>query len=226
MDEPELASFEKELEGNTDLQTKVAEVRSIIQGVEAAVLRERLDVFHEELHEEPEEATEPSPVRRFDFRRYAIAASVAILIGITGFWYISRQEPHELLFQKHFSPDPGLPTTMSTSANFEFYEAMVSYKRGDYGAAIAKWETLLSTKPNNDTLNYFLGVAHLANSNTNKALEYLKTASAIPQSSFANETLYYLGMANLSTGDIEAAKRYLNQSKIEKSQEVISEMED
>ena len=222
----ERSTFEGKLDSNTSLKKKVEEVKSIIQGVETATLQERMDSFHEALSAESQRNPQASRVRHFDFRKFAVAASVAILIGIAGFWLLTRQEPNDLLFDKHFSPDPGLPTTMSSSSNYEFYDAMVSYKRGDYDAAITQWELLLNQKPENDTLNYFIGVAYLANSNTNKALQHLKTASETKNGVFAKETLYYLGMANLKAANIEAARNYLNQSQTEKSRVVISELDD
>ena len=221
MEKEERSSFEKEMVANPTLQKQMEEVKSLIQGVEAAVLKERLNLFHEDTAND----AKTSELRAFDFRKYAMAASVAILIGIASFWYISRQGAYEKIYNSHFSPDPGLPTTMSISSNYDFYEAMVDYKTKEYTTAIVKWELLLEEKRENDTLNYFLGVAHLANDNAEVAIPYLNKTLDHPGSMFKDDSYYYLGMAHLKTGDVKQAKVYLKQSTKPKSKTILSELE-
>src|SRR5690606_36367030 len=102
-----------------------------------------------------------------------IAATLAILVSV-GIWALLQKSPGEKLYRQYFTPDPGLPTVMGNTDNFTFNEAMVYYKQGDYGAAIAQWEGLLPQKRDNDTLNYFLGAAHLAHGNVPEAIPFLE----------------------------------------------------
>ena len=123
------------------------------------------------------------------------------------------------MFLEYFSPDPGLPTVMGNNDNYPFYEAMVDYKEGNYDVAIKKWRGLLVSKPNNDTLNYFLGVAHLANDDSKSAIPYLEKID-VSESFFGKDAKHYLGLAHLKSGDIEKAKALL-----EKDSEVIKSLD-
>lgn len=221
MDEKERTSFEAQLRDNATLKKQVEEVSTLIKGVETAALQERMDSFHEALIQEGQEVKQHN-----GFRKYAIAASVAVLIGLASFWVLTSEQPNDRLFAKYFVPDPGLPTTMGTDANYAFYEAMVSYKRANYAAAISQWNTLLEQKPTNDTLNYFIGVAHLANSDAKKAMPYLSALAEYPNSAFVNEALYYLGLAHLKAGDLELAKQYFNKSQTERAWAILTELND
>ncbi|MEK6154528.1 tetratricopeptide repeat protein [Flavobacteriaceae bacterium 3-367] len=221
MDEKERASFEGQLKENPGLKKQLEEVQTLIEGVETAALQGRMDNFHEALAKEEQEVKQHN-----GFRKYTIAASIAVLIGLASFWVLTSEQPNDRLFAKYFVPDPGLPTTMGTDANYAFYEAMVSYKRANYAVAIAQWSGLLEEKPANDTLNYFIGVAHLANSDAEKAMSYLNALSEQPNSVFADEAFYYLGLAHLKAGDLEAAKAYFNKSQTERAWAIMTELND
>jgi len=134
------------------------------------------------------------------------------------------QERNQQLYATYFQPDPGLPTTMSSSTDFLFFEAMVFYKQGDYEKAITKWDPLLKEKPKNDTLNYFLGVAHLANENEDEAITFLQWASEHQQSRFLSDIYHYLGMAHLKQGDEERALIALRKSDLKKSKDLLEEL--
>ena len=156
--------------------------------------------------------------------KYTAAACVAILIVLGGYTFLqgnSLSNKNEQLFATYFRPDPGLPTTMSVSDNFDFFDAMVSYKQGDYNKAITKWEVLLKEKPDNDTLNYFIGVAYLANGNEDQAITFLQWSSEHQESKFLKETYHYLGLANIKKGDLDKGKKNLELSDLPESKEVL-----
>ena len=115
---------------------------------------------------------------------------------------------------------------MSSNNNFEFYDAMVSYKQGDYTTAINKWEKLLQAKPSNDTLNYFIGVAHLANKNEVEAIPFLNVVTNYSNSAFLNESYYYLGLAYLKNNNVKLAKKNLNFSTVDNSKLILSKLND
>lgn len=216
MDEMELIHFKNELSINRNLAQQVEDIKSLIFGIETFVLKEKLDGFHKDIPD-----TQPEIKYKNQFSKFmAIAASIVILLG--GFWFFN-QNPNIKLFDTYFSPDPGLPTTMSSNDNYEFYEAMVNYKQGKYKTAIEKWEAI-ETK--NDTINYFLGVAHLANKNEKKAIRYLEKAAKIKDFPFLSDTYYYLGLAYLKADNVELAKKNLNFSTIDNSKKILSKLND
>lgn len=221
----ELDDFNRLLDLDEDFRNQVEDVRTMLFGIEAQSLKEQLNEFHEELPQA--KIVKRSPEQRVRFLKYSrIAAAAAIIIALGSIWFFSTPL-NEKLYAKYFKPDPGLPTTMSSTNNFDFYDAMVSYKHGDYQDAIDKWKILSETKPENDTLNYFLGLAYMANRKEAQAIPFLeRTVEAPDDFTFLNEAYYYLGLAYLKTGNIELAKKNLSLSKSEKAKDIILKLTD
>lgn len=217
----EIIAFEKKLQNDPTFKTQFEDIKTLLLGIEEQSLKETLDSFHKDLSSDTLKTNTVKPL--FSIQKFAAAAAIIIAIG--SFWFFN-QSNNEKLFDTYFIPDPGLPTTMSETSNFEFYDAMVNYKQGDYKTAISKWETLLISKPQNDTLNYFLGVAHLANKNEETSLKYLNTVTQNPKANFKNEAYYYLGLAYLKTDNVELAKKSLNFSTIDNSKKILLELND
>lgn len=222
----ERATFEKQLETDPNFKLMLEDVKGTLLGIEAAALKEKLDDFHSEMipvrklsSENSSKTTKSSGSRIFQL---LIAASIVLAFGL--FYFMNQASPSEKLFAKHFKVDPGLPTTMSTSTNYNFYDGMVNYKREEYTIAIEKWEGLLAEKPQNDTLNYFLGVANLANGNAEKASAFLSEATKINSSIFIEEAYYYAALAEIKKGNNKTAIEILSKSKSPQSLSLLDEL--
>lgn len=213
--------FKQKLQTDTVLNAQFNEFKDLFVAVEEENLRSKLDDFHTTIEEETPVKHLNTSKKRFN---YSIAASVAILLTLGGLWFLNRQSPNEKLFHKYYTQDPGLPTVMGSNDNFAFYEAMVDYKRGDYETAIRKWEQQLEGKPENDTLNYFLGSAYLANNDAERAIPFLDIALKDKNSSFKDDNLFYLGLAYLKSKNAEKAIEHLSKSKLEKAKKVLEEI--
>ena len=222
----EQKAFVQKISGDPSLQQKVNEVRTLIDGIEASALKNTLDDFHKKLPQTHSKVVNKPKLitksRKSKLPRYAIAAVLVIVFGIS--WFFNATDSNEKLFAEYFTPDPGLPTTMSTTTNYTFFDGMVDYKQKKYQAAIDKWKPLLAEKPKNDTLQYFMGVAHLANGDENTAIPFLKKIQKQQESIFYKDSFYYLGMAQLKKGNIEEAKENLQQSEQNNTQEILSEL--
>ena len=194
--------FHEKLEGDTILKNQFEEFKALLFAVEEDGLRKVLNDFHDTIPKKDNTS-------KSNFYLYRIAAGIAIIVAL-GLWFFNQQSPNDKLFEEYFTPDPGLPTVMGSSENYDFYEAMVDYKQGNYQVAIEKWEKLLLAKPNNDTLNYFLGVAHLAGGANEAAIPFLIKVSN-SSSYFEKEARHYLGLAYLKKGEIDKAKTFLKE---------------
>ncbi len=222
LSEEEQSAFKNKMKSDTSLQEQVEEQRILIEAIQEQSLRATLDRIHKNTEESM--TVKNIPLYKKSFMRYAIAASVVVLFVIGGITLSRKQNTHQKLFASFFTPDPGLPTTMSTTSEYVFYEAMVDYKQGDYEKAILKWNPLLKDKPTNDTLNYFLGVAHLASDNGDEAISFLEKTTGTTESYFLSDAYYYLGLAYLKSGNITSSKEALSQSNLPKSKEVLSKI--
>jgi tetratricopeptide (TPR) repeat protein len=222
MAEDELKAFKAKLETDSEFKIQVEDIKTLLSGIEEQSLKEQLDDFHKDIKKQAYKK-DSAKVRYLQFRK--LVAAAAIIIALGSFW-LFNQNSNERLYSKYFTPDPGLPTTMSNSSNFDFYDAMVNYKQGDYKTAIKKWNLLNTNSPNNDTLNYFLGVAYLANKSEKEAIEFLEKSVKNENFSLIDDAYYYLGLSHLKEGNTELAKLYFKKSSVEKSQALISELED
>jgi thioredoxin-like negative regulator of GroEL len=107
------------------------------------------------------------------------------------------------LFSEAFFPDPGLPTRMSETQNYNFYDAMVDYKMEKYEVALQKWENV-KEGIGADTLQFYQGMALL---NLGKNEEAKSKLSEVPQSSdFKNLADWYLVSLYIKSGKFSEAK--------------------
>ena len=219
----EREKFEQQLDNDSDFKTLVEDIQSFLFGIETQALKEQLDDFHKELPLQMpmEKKTKKFKAQQYRFMKFAAAAVLIIAVGC--FWFLNNAE--ERLFDNYYTPDPGLPTTMSSSDNFEFFDAMVNYKQKDYDKAIRKWEVLHKKAPQNDTINYFLGSAYLAHKKEDTAITYLKAVVASKNSAFQEEAYYYLGLAYLKKEDIMSAKKNFSLSTMDKAQQIRSKLD-
>ncbi len=218
MDPAERARFLKALDSDTDLALRFDDFKTLFRAVEEDALRNNLEDIHDQV------TRTPTRIQRPKFNYMRMAATVAVLIAL-GIFFLNRKSANERLYDTYFTPDPGLPTVMGTTDNFAFYDAMVNYKQGQYKTAIGKWEKLLATKPRNDTLNYFLGSAYMADGETPKAIPFFEHALQTTNSVFTNDILYYLAMAKLKQNDRSGALEHLMECASENCRELISEIE-
>lgn len=206
--------FEEKLQNDAEFKTQVEDLKMLFLGIESQSLKEQIDLFHEEIPQ----IKKTTKVRFLQFAKMGIAAAIIIAIGL--FW-MHNNPTNEQIYANHFTPDPGLPTTMSTTANYTFCDGMVNYKQGNYKSAIAKWSALEQKSPDNDTLQYFLGVAYLAENNTKKAIPYLKTTVKNAKSLFFEDATFYLGLAYLKEDNVSEARKTLEKSTSEKNKIVL-----
>ena len=221
MAKEEQEQFEEKLRKDESFQQEVDDIKSLLLAIETQALKEKIEVFHEDLPIQMKTESSTSKVRFLHFRN--IAAAVIIIAGSASFWFFNDSS-NEKTYKEFFKPDPGLPTTMSTTSEYSFYDAMVIYKRGDYKTAISKWEKLEVKSPHNDTLVYFLGVANMADKQLDKAIPYLVKTSENKSSVFQQDANYYLGLAYLKKDNKTEAIRYLNSSNSEQSKKLLEQL--
>lgn len=224
MTEEERTSFEDHIQANEVLKSNVEEQLKLIRAVEESSLLEWFNNIHRRFFGDGKQTGRKS-FFSLSSSMYFGAASVLLMLAVGSYFMFFHKNFNERLYATYFKPDPGLPTVMGTSGNFAFYDAMVDYKRGEYDKAIQKWSRQQIQQSNNDTLNYFLGVAYLANDNPKKAIPFLGTVVKNEHFIFIDEANYYLGMAYLKMNDLEKAKTYFSRSSSKKAKELIGKID-
>ncbi len=220
--------FEASMAQNKELATEVALQKKLIQSIETESVRQLLEQIHADNF--GKETTIVSIHRRRFFPYLAVAASLSLLL--IGWWYVtSQQSSLANLYSAYFTPATGLPTTLSYTANTQFAEGMVSYKLGDYTEAREWWQPLLEANPTNDTLNFYMGVAFLAEEQADLAIENLSKVVEHTSSVYSDDAQWYLALAYLRNKQKAEAKEILS-SLAEKeslyrkqSQEILSQIQ-
>lgn len=222
LDTTALADFNERMKIYPDFRVRVEEQRLLFKSVEEYNLKNSFDEYHADIEEEEEEQEKKwlSP------GWLAMAASLLILIGAVSWAIFNNGNSPEKVFAENFKPDPGLPTTMGTSSEYEFYYGMVNYKRKEYAEAISRWEPIYGADPKNDTLLYFLGVANLANGNPRQAKKYLQKANEKKQSVFYEDSKYYLALSLLKENKIKEAMEILENSSSSANISLLQQIKD
>ena len=212
--------FEADLANNAELKAKFEQLYPLVEGIQRSSFKK--DILAD-LHRETQQQSRTTERKLFNGNNWLwlAAACFAILLVAVFFNFPTKEER---LFAKHFEPDPGLPTVMSTTGNYDFYYGMVDYKLGNYEKAISKWDSLQVIDPKNDTLNYFLGAAYLAKKQASKAIPYLQLVSE-SENKFQQYSYYYLALAYLKEGEIERAKQALQKSNLEEADRLQEDLE-
>lgn len=205
LDEVTLADFETQMRLFPNFRAKVDEQRILFKSAEEHNLKNSLDEYHKEIQNVPEK-------RGINMGWLALAASFLVLLSVSTWAILRSGNSSEKVFAANFKPDPGFPTTMGTSSEYDFYYGMVNYKRKEYAEAISRWEPIYGANPENDTLVYFLGVANLANGNARQAKKYLQMAKKKTESTFYEDAKYYLALSLLKENKIEEAIQTLENS--------------
>lgn len=199
--------FEAEMKKNEELREEVALHRQLISSIETESVRQLLEQIHEENFEKETPVVSIRHRRAYTF--IAVAASLALLI-LSGWWYINLQVSQPAsLYASYFSPAAGLPTTLSHTNNARFSEGMISYKLEEYAEAREWWQPLLQADPANDTLNFYMGVASLADEQTEGAIHYLSKVAEENNSVYYTDARWYLALAYLLNEKEEKARTLL-----------------
>lgn len=222
LDERQMELIRKRIESDHDFASLVDEIRDIQFGIERASLAGKLDLFHADIAIQKTDA----PVRSIRPLWYWGVAASFFLVMTAGIWWIlGQQSSEEKLYQAYFITDPGLVTSMAGEGNYEFDRAMVDYKDGNYTEAIKRWEKLLVEKPQNDTLNFFLGSAFLSSKQERRSVDYFEIVAQDSTSGFFSDANWYLGLAYLKLGEKRNALNYLSASSRPEAEKLISELE-
>ncbi|MCG2615368.1 hypothetical protein LZZ85_13795 [Terrimonas sp. NA20] len=214
----ELYAFEARINADQSLRAKVQHVQTIAVGIKESALEQKLKQFHQQL---PNQIN--TPVRRNNSRIYWFSAAAAVALLIVVGLFVSRSKSSgEKLFAQYFESDPGLATTMGSSAEYEFNLGMIQYRSGKFKEAVSVWRPLLKERPLNDTLNYFTGLAFLSMDQPDSAAHFLKQTLSLNNTAFQSDANWFLALSLLKQNKTADAVPFLQQTKHPRKEELLS----
>ena len=216
----EYEAFTLQIKNNPDLQNKTESVKLLLLSIQETVLEEKLDLFHNGISSSKKNKKDSSGKIIF-MKRWMIAASMIVLVGLGALLFLNRETNEEKLFTAFYKPDPGLITAMGTTDNYLFEHAMIDYKTKKYDSALNTWQKLLKIDPANDTLNYFIGSALLAEDKADEAIPYFKKVTGHSSSYFLKDAYWYTGLALIKQEKITEAISNIEKSDHQNKEAVI-----
>lgn len=216
---PDLLRFEQQLDANPDWRKKVKESRLLLLGIQESVLQEKLNQFHQSINRVPIKTLD---ALKIGWKKWRVAAAILIIAGSTLLYLTTRNT----LFDAYYTPDEGLPTYMGVTDHYEFEKAMVDYKTGQYEEAIAAWNKLLLKNPGNDTLNYFIGSALMADKEFKQAKIYFDKVIEFPASVFIQNARWYKALILLKEGNKKEALELLKLTEHPKKEALIHKLQE
>ncbi|GMQ30124.1 tetratricopeptide repeat protein [Algoriphagus confluentis] len=204
-----------------DWLIKVEQIKVLREDLESILVKAELEKIHEEV-------IGKSPSKTYPFPRWILAVAATVSLILVGWWGFQSvfQSSNEKLFVAYYQTDPGLITAMSGSDSYEFDRGMVDFKEGKYREALVRWELLLEEDPADDTLLYFVAMAHLEMENYPLSQELLKQVADEDSSEFKEDASWYLALIYLKKGEMEAAKLILSNLEKPEAQELLQKIQE
>jgi predicted Zn-dependent protease len=85
---------------------------------------------------------------------------------------------------------------------------------------------LIQDKPENDTLQFFLGASHLALKKADPAISYFDAVARNENSNFQKDAIWYLGLTYILVGKDDSAVEVLQKSQDPQAVELIKELKE
>ena len=224
--EGELRQFEQRLLQDAEWKEKTESCRLIRIGIAEAGLSEKINEWNtgKKKQDAAEGGTRPAAIR--PLLKWAVAACLVVALSVGAWWWNSRPGANEKTYLAFYQPDPGLLTVMGPADAYQFEQAMVHYKAGEYAEAVAAWEALKNTYPAADTLHYFIASAWQAQQQWDKAEANYLVVVKDNNSPLYKEACWYLGLLYLHNSRLDEARKWIEQSSHPRRAELLKALND
>ena len=181
-------------------------LQSVIHQEEAINLKSKLVGFEKAVQKET-----PVRIMRPNYQKWAMAASVALLLTLGWFGYTNFSGPnYNDMYDSNFQEYPNTVFTLTRSSSAESIErdAFVAYESKEYDAAIEKFNQIPS-EVRQAYVDFYLAQSYLNAGNNAAAKEFFKKTIA-KATNFVAESHWYLAMIALKEENKVDAEFELN----------------
>lgn len=225
MSQEEQLEFENQLQNDADIQQKFEIYKDANKFLETkfssetAAFKQNLEAISKEHFAEKVE--KKTKVIAFKPLQYAVAASVAILVG--SWFYMQNNIPQ---YGDYSTPETAMFVERSVGdANLK--EAQNAFNTKDYKKAVASFEKVTNLK--NPELQYFYAISLIETNNYVKAemlLNNIKSGTSV----YKDKATWYLALSNLKQKKLQDCKTYLKQlpadaEDYDKAQELLKDLD-
>ncbi|MEL6672233.1 MAG: hypothetical protein AAFR61_08565 [Bacteroidota bacterium] len=197
----EMAAFEQELQENPSLKEALSLHLQALIAVRQAGFRE----------ETTQGLADPSPVvKPLNWRRWAVAASVAGLVGLGAWWWVNRAtpDPQALFAQYYYQPEASLDVRGTQVGEDTTYTDLLSlYEQAAFTPFLSQIHEIPKDSLTLATHSWFQllgGISHLEMQQPDSALHYFSRAHQHPY-----QQQWYTAMTYLQQTKLPEAKNLL-----------------
>jgi len=230
----EVQGLEAEMENDADFKAEVEAFRTLksdMEFVEQNDFRNRLAAIQSELDQETagDEASEEGvPSRIFRSPRWYMGFAAVVILLVIPLYFLLRPPLHQRLFNDNFEAYRNTLTSRGGDAETGKADAMASYEAGQFKESIPQFEAYLEAVPQDSPMIFYAGVAHLAEGNSERAIDLL---SSVDERRFLYfyQVEWYLALAYIQAENWVMARRSLEflilvgSSNKEKAQQLLED---
>ncbi|MEM7037241.1 MAG: hypothetical protein AAF570_09700 [Bacteroidota bacterium] len=232
LDDQQTAEVEARIASDAEFRQEVdlhRELRNAIGDGEAMHLSNALAAVDAELFEqgggleesevenesEVEESASPepeAPVRPLWAQRYAIAASLLLLVLVGGFFLLNLGGPDgEALYDTHFSPytTKGLIRGEDSLLKANYLDAFAAYDAKNFDAAYENFQGILRQDSSQKMAAFYLSMSAMAKGEYGAAISYLDGLAKTSGHDYVSQSRWYLALAHLHEQHIDDARELL-----------------
>jgi len=202
-----LQDFEHRLATDTDFAQQVDWHQRLVSGIKKQSQRE-IKSYLQSL-EEQEKTTNEKKTVPMNYWKFAIAASVVLLI-IAAFWvYLFQPAPRDL-FAQYYEPYPNVEATVERNEQDTdaYTQAFRWYEDGAYEKATSAFQQLIQENPT-ETLYFYAGLTALERNLPKAALTHFENVITNHENKYYQQALWYAALTAIKQKDIKRAKAYL-----------------
>lgn len=146
-----------------------------------------------------------------NWRLYYSLAAMLVLAFTSILYFQNKQPSHESLFTEYFKPYPNtIPLVRGEESAGLLESAMVEYESEKYKESLIILQNLLYREPENDNACFYAGISYLCLNDPQSAMGLLQKVVNNKRSDLADQATWYLALAYIKQGNIQAAKISLN----------------
>ena len=214
----ERQEIEKELQVNESMQRDLQVLRDLDQTLHddalisfVAKLQDTEKLYTAVYADEGEDAEmKASPRRRIFTWKYAVAASILILMVGSLVFFLSKPNSDELYASYYEKYESSVGTRSDGPANAdELVQAILEYDKGNYEVALNQFNEILKNDATNTTARFFAGVSYIELQKFDKAIDNLWKVVNKNDAVFIEQAEWYISLCFIKTNQQEQASVFL-----------------
>lgn len=219
----EKENFEEKIKADPLFKKEFEDYKELVAGIKYASVKENFYKI-KELEKKANQKNDQTFLDNY----WSVAAVVAVIVVGSIYYVSSWGNRFERIYNQYFEPYPVLSENITRSDNGEVTAGFRFYQQGKFDLAITEFQKMDQQDP---FIQYYLGIAYLANDNGSEAIKYLRD---IMNKDFMlyTQAKWYLSLAYLEQGRLDEARSLLNEladgnsSYRNKARELISKFRD